>query len=166
MCSSAKARVRFSCPGDTVRRAGQAGADPENSRARCGVQQQPQSRKTSHSSSSFAGETMSPRISNVPFIDPIQAARFSVAVGGITSATGLPNRVMRTGFFVAQTSSSTARHFALNSEMAISCTIFLYGHFTILWSIILTMDAAPLDSRGRLSLRERFLCRQEWLLVM
>src|SRR6202042_1529111 len=44
---------------------------------------------------------MSPRISNVPLIDPTHAARSSTAVGGTTSATGLPNRVIRTGFFVA-----------------------------------------------------------------
>src|SRR5277367_6430811 len=90
-----------------------------------GIEQQSQSRLTSHSSSSFAGDTMSPRISNVPFIDPIQAARSSTAVGGTTSATGLPNRVMRIGFLVARTCSSTARHLALNSEMAISCINFL-----------------------------------------
>jgi hypothetical protein len=51
---------------------------------------------------------MSPRISNVPFIDPIQAARFSTAVGGMTSATGLPNRVIRIRFFVERTRSSIA----------------------------------------------------------
>src|ERR1700722_11256916 len=58
----------------------------------CGVAQTPQpdmriekefqSRKTSHSSSSVAGEIMSPVIFIVPFIDPIQAARSSTAVGG------------------------------------------------------------------------------------
>src|SRR5277367_3080626 len=89
------------------------------------VQKQSQSRLTSHSSSSFAGDTMSPRISNVPFIDPIQAARSSTAVGGMTSATGLPTRVIRTGFYVARTCSSTARHLALNAEMAISCISLL-----------------------------------------
>src|SRR6266446_6777494 len=98
-----------------------------------GIKQQSQSRRTSHSFSSFAGDTMSPRISNVPFIDPIQAARSSVPVGAITSATGLPKRVIRIGFFVARTCSSNARHFALNSEMAISCTIFF------LWSLYHTM---------------------------
>src|ERR1700688_1252816 len=35
MCSSAKARVRFPCPGDSVRRAGQAFAVLENSTTRC-----------------------------------------------------------------------------------------------------------------------------------
>jgi len=39
------------------------------------VHEPSQSRKTSHSSSSFAGDPMSPRISNVPFIDPIQKLR-------------------------------------------------------------------------------------------
>src|SRR6266404_6953877 len=98
-----------------------------------GVQQQSQSRRTSHSSSSFAGDTMSPRISNVPFIDPIQALRSSTVVGGTTSATGLPNRVIRIGFFVARTCSSRARHLALNSEMAISSIRFP------LWSCYHTM---------------------------
>jgi hypothetical protein len=40
--------------------------------------------------------------------------------GGTTSATGFPNRVIRSGFFVCRTRSSKARHFALNSEMATS----------------------------------------------
>jgi hypothetical protein len=43
------------------------------------IQEQSQSPRTSHSFSSFDGDTMSPRISNVPFIDPIQAARSSTA---------------------------------------------------------------------------------------
>src|SRR5437868_8286758 len=98
-----------------------------------GIKQQSQSRRTSHSSSSFAGDTMSPRISNVPFIDAIQALRSSTVVGGTTSATGLPNRVIRIGFFVARTCSSRARHLALNSEMAISSITFP------LWSFYHTM---------------------------
>ncbi len=64
---------------------------------------------------------MSPVILIVSFIDPIQALRSSTAVGGTTSATGLPKRVNRIGFFVARTCSSKARHLALNSEMEISC---------------------------------------------
>ncbi len=82
---------------------------------------------------------MSPVIFIVFFIDPIQASRSTTAVGGTTSATGLPNRVIRTGFFVARTCSSTARHLALNSEMAISCMIPSYSHSDILGSILLTI---------------------------
>src|SRR5260370_24850713 len=101
------------------------------------VQQQFQSRRTSHSLSSLAGETMSPTISKECFIDPIQDERSSTEVGGTTSATGFPKRVTRIGFFVERTRSSTARHLALNSEMLISCIAFLIGH-SILWSLLLT----------------------------
>src|ERR1700719_1534832 len=87
------------------------------------VQQKPQSRRTSHSLSSFAGETMSPKISTESFIDPIQADRSWTDDGGITSATGVPWRVMQIGFLVVRTRSSTARHFALNSEIAISSIV-------------------------------------------
>ena len=38
-----------------------------------GIEKQVQSRKASQSCSSLAGETMSPRISNVPFMEPIQS---------------------------------------------------------------------------------------------
>src|ERR1035437_4091864 len=103
------------------------------------VKQQSQSRRTSHSSSSVAGETMSPVILIEFFIDPIQALRSSTAVGGTTSATGLPKRVMRMGFLVERTRSITARHLALNSEMAISCTASLCGHSNTLWSYGLTI---------------------------
>src|ERR1700687_3129963 len=88
------------------------------------VEKQFQSRRTSHSFSSFAGETMSPTISKEFFIDPIQDERFSTDVGGTTSATGFPNRVMRIGFFVERTRSITARHLALNSEVLVSCIAF------------------------------------------
>src|SRR5258708_465346 len=84
------------------------------------VQQKPQARRTSDSHSSFAGEPMSPKISTASFIDPIQAERSGTDDGGITSATGVPWRVMQIGFLVLRTRSSTARHFALNSEIAIS----------------------------------------------
>src|SRR6267154_4047715 len=84
------------------------------------VQQKPQSRKASHSFSSFAGEIMSPKISMESFIDPIQADRSWTVDGGITSATGVPCRVMQTGFLVLRTRSRTAKHLALNSEIAIS----------------------------------------------
>src|ERR1700694_5228926 len=94
------------------------------------VEQQFQSRRTSHSFSSLAGEMMSPTISKECFIDPIQDERSSTEVGGTTSATGFPKRVTRIGFFVERTRSITARHFALNSEMAISCMAFLWWSFS------------------------------------
>src|SRR6202171_353186 len=79
-----------------------------------------QSRRTSHSSSSAAGEIISQRISMRSFIEPIQAERSWTDEGGTTSATGLPWRVMRRGLLVLLTCSSNARHLALNSEMEIS----------------------------------------------
>src|SRR5260370_13346435 len=106
---------------------------------------------------------MSPTISKSWFIDPIQDERFSTEVGGTTSATGFPKRVTRIGFFVERTRSSTARHLALNSEMAISCITLPYGH-SILWSLLLTITHTrparlrPLDGRMRPSLREHWLC--------
>ena len=39
---------------------------------------------------------------------------------GTISATGFPNLVIRTEVLVLRTSSTTARHVALNFEMAIS----------------------------------------------
>ena len=59
--------------------------------------------------------------------DPRQAS--STEVGGTTSATGFPKRVTRIGVFVDRTRSSTARHLALNSEMATSCRAFLWWSF-------------------------------------
>ena len=38
----------------------------------------------------------------------------------MTSAIGLPRRVTRNGLFVLSTSSNNDKHFALNSEIAIS----------------------------------------------
>src|SRR5215470_7438077 len=54
----------------------------------------------------------------VPAIDPIQLFGGGGTEGGITSATGCPNRVMSTRVLVRRTLSRTARHVALNSEMA------------------------------------------------
>src|SRR5260370_37279813 len=79
-----------------------------------GVQQQLQSRRTSHSSSSFAGEMISPRISIESFMEPIQAARSTTGAGGMTSATGLPWRVIRRSFFVFFTCLTHAQPFAFN----------------------------------------------------
>src|SRR4029077_18796438 len=87
------------------------------------IEEELQSRRTSHSSSSAAGEIMSPRISIRPFMEPIQAERSSTGDGGTTSATGLPWRVMRRGFLVLLTCSSNARHLALNSEIDTSCML-------------------------------------------
>src|ERR1700674_518471 len=128
------------------------------------VQQQFQSRRTSHSFSSLAGETISPTISKGCLIDPIHDDRSSTEVGGTTSATGFPKRVTRIGFFVERTRSSTARHLALNSEMAISCIAFLWWSFYHTMVNLLdhskkcALRLRPLDSRGRLCLHERFLC--------
>src|SRR5260370_28238669 len=91
------------------------------------VQQQSQSRRTSQSSSSVAGEMMSPRVSPDPCIEPIHDARSSTTLGGTISAMGLPRRVMRSGFLVLRTRSSKARHLALNSEMATSSIADPYG---------------------------------------
>jgi len=65
---------------------------------------------------------MSPTIRAVPFIAPSQFFGFSGMGGGTISATGAPKRVTSTGFPVFRTRSSTARHVALNFEIAISST--------------------------------------------
>jgi hypothetical protein len=54
-------------------------------------------------------------------MEPNQFAGRGAGLGGITSAMGLPRRVMRMGVFY--TRSSNAKHLALNSEMAISSTV-------------------------------------------
>src|SRR5258708_22594729 len=86
------------------------------------VEQEPQSRRASHSLASFAGEMISPTISMESFMDPIHDARACTEVGGMTSATGLPNLVTRSGFRVRRTCSSRPRHFALNCEIETSFT--------------------------------------------
>src|SRR6266851_862795 len=130
------------------------------------VQQKPQSRRTSHSPSSVAGEIMSPKISTESFIDPIQADRSCTDDGGITSATGVPWRVMQIGFLVLRTRSSTARHFALNSEIAISSMkkppmviIMDHGHNSgqPLSSALLLKPIPGLARRRKLLLRRRRL---------
>jgi hypothetical protein len=67
-----------------------------------------QSRRASHSLSSFAGEIKSPKISTESLIDPIQAER---SLGGL----GLRTR------------SSKARHFAPNTEITV-CFMCLAQH--------------------------------------
>src|SRR6202022_1310162 len=60
-----------------------------------GIKEQPQSRRTSQSSSLGAGETALPLILIAFLIDPIHDERSSTEVGGTTSATGFPKRVTR-----------------------------------------------------------------------
>ena len=70
---------------------------------------------------------MSPRICIESFIDPIQLALWT-GVGGVTSATGFPRRVILSGCLVFWTSSSNAKHFALNSEIATSLMVISLDH--------------------------------------
>src|SRR6266849_10002700 len=92
-----------------------------------GIQQIFQSRRTSHSSSSLAGEIMSPMIL-VSFKEPIHLLRSTVGVDGTISATGLPWRVTRMGSRVLRTCSRRARHLALNSEMETSIMASPFDH--------------------------------------
>ncbi len=80
---------------------------------------------------------MSPVIFIVSFIDPIQALRSCTTVGGTTSATGLPKRVIRTGFFVARTRSNHGKAFGFEfgdgdflHSVFLLCLVILsyYGH--------------------------------------
>src|SRR5208283_220311 len=82
-------------------------------------------RRTSHSSSSFAGEMMSPMISQESFIEAIHDSRSTIEVAGTISAMGLPWRVMRIGWQVRRTCSNRAEHLALSSEMGTSIIIIL-----------------------------------------
>jgi hypothetical protein len=66
------------------------------------------------------------------FAHPSQEDTVSGRVG-TTSATGRPNRVTRTGAPVRRTSSRTAKHVALNLEIAISRIFNLY-HSPTPWS--------------------------------
>ena len=51
-------------------------------------------------------------------MEPIQSVPTAAADGGLISATGTPRRVTSTDVPVRRTRSSTARHVALNSEIA------------------------------------------------
>src|ERR1039457_6546746 len=75
---------------------------------------------------------MSPEISMECRAHPSQEDSVSGLVG-TTSATGRPNRVTRTGAPVRRTSSRTAKHVALNLEIAISRMFNLY-HSPRPWS--------------------------------
>src|ERR1700692_805329 len=69
---------------------------------------------------SITGETISPTMSIVPDMEPIQPRSSVSGDAGMTSASGFPRRVTRSGVFVLLTSSSKDRQLALNSEIAIS----------------------------------------------
>src|SRR5882724_11692831 len=71
---------------------------------------------------------MSPRISTVPFNEPIHLLLSTAGPGGTTSATGLPWRVTRMGSRVLRTCSSRARHLALNSEIGTSIMVPPFDH--------------------------------------
>ncbi len=69
---------------------------------------------------SITGETISPTISILPDMEPIQLLSSASEDVGMTSAIALPRRVTRSGVLVLLTSSSNDRHLALNLEIAIS----------------------------------------------
>lgn len=87
--------------------------------------QKPYSREPLQPSNAPIRPLISPRISNEFRIQPSQEVFFT-GRAGTTSATGWPNRVIRTDLPVRRTSSRTARHVALNLEMAISFIFNLY----------------------------------------
>src|SRR5215831_15017810 len=66
----------------------------------------------------MTGETISPKISAVPFMRPNQFALFS-EVTGLTSAMTFPRRVIWMDRFVLRTCSTSAEQFALNCETGI-----------------------------------------------
>src|SRR5882757_8540357 len=78
---------------------------------------------------------MSLETSRESFMQPSQEVALT-GRGGTTSATGFPNRVIRTGAPVRRTSSRTPKHVALNLEIAISRIIKIY-HGQRLWSKVL-----------------------------
>ncbi len=69
---------------------------------------------------------MSPAMRPWPRIEPGQVVGRAAARGGMTSASGFPNRVTRKGRPVRRTRSSAARQVALNFETAISSTSRFY----------------------------------------
>ena len=78
----------------------------------------------SHSSVSAAGSVRSAVMRPRPANAPSHLGPADVGGGGITSATGLPRRVMTMDRPVRRTRSRTARQVALNSEIAI-CSVFV-----------------------------------------
>src|ERR1700691_85477 len=89
------------------------------------VEEQLHGQRTFHRSNARTGPTISPRISSESLMQPSHDS-LDATLGGITSATGLPKRVTRTGLRVRRTSSRTARQVALNWEIAISRISNLY----------------------------------------
>src|SRR6266436_4200195 len=81
--------------------------------------------RASIASVSMTGETISPTISILSDMEPIQLRSSASEDAGMTSAIALPRRVTRSGVLVLLTSSNNDRHFALNSEIATSCIGFL-----------------------------------------
>src|SRR5690349_1099273 len=90
---------------------------------------------------------MSPWISREPLMQPSQDP-FLGAFAGTTSATGFPKRVIRTGLPVRLTSSSTARHVALNLEIAISRISNLYHSGAMVQDWIMKVAFVGLGNMG------------------
>src|SRR5579859_1199200 len=89
---------------------------------------------------SITGSMMSPRISKVPAIAPINFRPLRLGDGGPTCAIGFPCRVIRIGFLVLLTSSSNDKHFALNSDIGISSIVpaCFFIKYIVHWSYFLT----------------------------
>src|SRR5262245_29425582 len=77
-------------------------------------------RSASQSLGVATGPTMSPLRRAVPAIEPSHDPDLRTADGAVTSAIGSPKRVTRMGLRVLRTRSRTAKHVALNFEIAIS----------------------------------------------
>jgi hypothetical protein len=82
------------------------------------IEQEFQFCRASICSVSITDETISPVISILPAIEPIQLRSAVSGDAGTTSAIASPRRVTRSGVFVLLTWSSNDRHLALNSEIA------------------------------------------------
>ena len=79
------------------------------------IEKQFQSRSVSISFSSMTGDTMSPMMSIVSFMKPIQLFCPASGEGGTISATGLPKRMTRVGFSLAHRFEQR-KALGLNSE--------------------------------------------------
>ena len=104
------------------------------------IKQQPQSRRTSHSSSSFAGETMSPRISNVPFIDPIQASRSAHRRRRNDFSHGLAKSRDADGLFCSANLFQYREAFGFELRDGDFPHGSLSSHSIVPWSIYLTIE--------------------------
>jgi len=87
-----------------------------------GIEKQFHVRSTSQAASSVTGETISPKIFPLERKDPSQRFGWGGGKTGKISATGSPERVIRTGWPVRCTFSSTAVQTALNSEIVMLST--------------------------------------------